>query len=90
MEGKLLVASADAALAFDALEEVLHAMAEPIVAAMAAGRVLAILQVRDARTASGIADPVPERRRVIALVGHQPVSGWDLDPIRAPDVGLVA
>ncbi len=90
VEGKLLVAGADASLAFDALEEVLHAMAEPVIAAMPAGRVLAVFQVGDARIFSGVPDPVPERRRVIALVGHQPVSRWDLDSVRAPDVALFA
>jgi hypothetical protein len=87
VEGELLVAGADAAESFDSLEEVLHAMAELVEAPVPTGWVLAVLEVRDAGTAPGVPDSVTESLGIVALVGHQPVSRRDLDPVRAPDVG---
>jgi hypothetical protein len=90
VEGKILVAGADAAETFDLLEEVLHAVAEFVEAPVPTGWVLAVLQVWNPGTAAGVPDPVTESRGIGALVGDQPVSRKDLDPIRASDVGLVA
>jgi hypothetical protein len=90
VEGKLVVACADAAETFDALEEVLHAEAELVEASVPTGRVLAVLQVGDAGTAPGVPYPVTESVGIEALVGPQPVSRRNLDPVRTSDVGLDA
>ena len=90
VQGELLGASSDPAEPFDSLEEVLHAVTEPVEASMPAGGVLAILKVRDARTALGIPDPITASSRVVAFVGDQAMARRDDDPIRTPDVGQIA
>ncbi len=89
MQGELLVASSDPAELFDSLEEVLHAVAEPVEASVPAGGVLAILNVRDAGTAPGIPDPITESSRVVAFVGHQATARRDNNPVRTADFGQI-
>jgi hypothetical protein len=90
VEGKLLVACADAAQTFDALEEVFYAVAELVEASVPTGRLLSDLLVEDAGTAPGVPDPVTESGGIAAFFGHQPVAGRDLDPVSASNVGQIA
>lgn len=90
VQGELLVTCSDPAEPFDSLEEVLHAVAERVQASVAAGGVLAILKVRDARTALGIPNSITESSRVVAFVGHQAMARRDNNSICTPDVGQIA
>jgi len=70
--GEFVVTGGDPAVRFDATEEVLHAVAQPVVAAVVAGRLEPISPRRDTSpTAVGL-QATAESLRIEAFVGHDP------------------